>query len=53
MFEKLRGGENKHLDVFYLILPALTINYTENILMAKERLTKKNMNDCFLSVNAI
>jgi hypothetical protein len=51
VFEKIRGGDNKHLKVFYLIIPALTINFVDNMLMAKERLAKKNTTECFLSVN--
>jgi hypothetical protein len=50
VFEKIRGGDNKHLKVFYLIIPALTINFVDNMLMAKERLAKKNTTECFLSV---
>ena len=51
VFEKIRGSDNKHLKLFYLLLPPLTINYVENMLMAKERLTKKNSVECFITVN--
>lgn len=51
VFEKVRGGDNKHMRLFHLIIPALTINFVENMLIAKERLTKKNSTECFISVN--
>ena len=38
MFEKIVCEENKHLNLFYLIVPTITINYVENTLMGKERL---------------
>jgi WASH complex subunit 7 len=50
VFEKVRGGENKHLKLFHYIIPALTINFVENMLIAKERLNKKNSSECFISV---
>lgn len=37
-----RNPKNVHLKNFYIIVPALTINYIEHILIAKDRLNKKN-----------
>ena len=36
VFESIRSPENKHLNRFHLIVPALTINYIEKMIMAKE-----------------
>ncbi|XKL60625.1 hypothetical protein PGB90_007682 [Kerria lacca] len=33
---------NDHLKSFYMIIPTLTINFVENLIMAKEGLSKKN-----------
>lgn len=51
VFEKVRGEQNKHLKLFYLIVPVLTINFVENMLIVKERLSKKNSVDCYITVN--
>lgn len=37
-----RNPKNAHLKNFYIIVPALTINYIEHILIAKDKLNKKN-----------
>lgn len=37
----LQSSKNSHLKNFYIFVPALTINYIENILRAKDRLNKK------------
>lgn len=37
-----RNPQNMHLRNFYVIVPALTINFVEHALIAKERLNKKN-----------
>lgn len=37
-----RDPKNSHLKNFYIIVPALTINFIEHILIAKDRLNKKN-----------
>lgn len=37
----LNNSQSTHLQYFYMIIPALTINYVENILIAKDRLYKK------------
>lgn len=49
VFDKIKNADNKHLDLFYLIIPTLTLNFVENMLIVKERLTKKNTTDCFIS----
>jgi len=38
----LRGEQHKHCRYFYLIVPALTINFVENIIISKEKMNKKN-----------
>ena len=53
VFEKVRGEQNKHLKLFYLIVPVLTINFVENMLIVKERLSKKNSVDCYITVKFI
>ena len=37
----LLSGEHSHLDNFYIIVPALTINFVDAMLAAKDRLHKK------------
>lgn len=37
-----RNDKNPHLKLFYLIVPALTLNYIEYIVAAKERINKKS-----------
>ena len=49
VFEAVRSPENKHLDIFYLTIPALTINYVEKMLIAKDQLGKRNSTECFIS----
>lgn len=51
VFSTINNKENKHLRLFYMIIPALTINYIENMLMSKERLAKKNQTNCFIEVD--
>ena len=40
-FSKIASKENKHLKLFYLIIPSLTINYIENMSIGKEQINKK------------
>ncbi|XP_015795193.1 WASH complex subunit 4 [Tetranychus urticae] len=40
--ETLKGKDNFHLKKFYVILPALTLNYVENSIISKEKMTRKN-----------
>lgn len=37
-----QSPKNSHLKYFYIIVPALTINYIEHILTSKDKLNKKN-----------
>lgn len=37
----MQSSKNSHLKNFYIFIPALTINYIEHILLAKDRLNKK------------
>lgn len=41
----LKDGNNYHLKNFYIIVPALTINYVENCIVKKEKITRKNILD--------
>lgn len=43
----MKTPQNKHLDYFYILLPSVTINFVEYILMAKERLSKNNPHEAF------
>lgn len=36
VFATLNTPDNKHLKTFYLIIPALTINYIEKMLIVKD-----------------
>ena len=40
---QLNDEKQSHLNNFYLILPALTVNYIEHITSAKEKIFKKNL----------
>eukprot|EP00048_Salpingoeca_helianthica_P015476 m.226982 g.226982 ORF g.226982 m.226982 type:complete len:1195 (+) comp17088_c0_seq1:325-3909(+) len=40
--KELRAEKNSHLRNFYVIVPPLTINFVEHMIMAKDRLNKKN-----------
>jgi len=44
----LSGQENKHLRMFYLLIPSLTLNYVETMINAKERIAKKRAADTFI-----
>lgn len=37
-----QNQKNSHLKNFFILVPALTINYIEHILIAKDKLNKKN-----------
>jgi WASH complex subunit 7 len=47
----INTAENKHLNLFYLIIPVLTINYVINLLRAKEKLSKRNEKGAYVAVN--
>ena len=40
---QLNDEKQTHLQNFYLILPALTVNYIEHISTSKEKIFKKNL----------
>jgi WASH complex subunit 7 len=42
-----QSSKNSHMKNFYIFVPALTINYIENISIAKDRLNKKNKESLF------
>lgn len=44
-----RNDKNPHIKLSYLIVPALTINYSEYIVAAEENMTKKSkdLGTCF------
>lgn len=45
----LNNSETKQLKLFYLIIPALTISFVENILVAKDKLSKKKADDMYFT----
>jgi WASH complex subunit 7 len=45
---KISSKENKHLKQFYLVIPALTINYVEYMARGKEQINKKIAAKAFL-----
>jgi WASH complex subunit 7 len=49
----VESNDHKHLAQFYLIVPCLTINYIENLLISKEKLQKKNPLDAIISVSEL
>ena len=40
-FSKIASKENKHLKLFNFLVPSLTINYIENMMIGKEQINKK------------
>ena len=42
VFSQILTKDNKHLEFFYLLVPSLTVNFVENIILAKDRLSKNN-----------
>lgn len=47
-FSKIVTKENKHLKHFYLIVPALSINYIEYVARGKEQINKKLSSKAFI-----
>jgi len=39
--EEFRNAQNIHLKNFFIIVPALTINFVEHILLGKDKLSKR------------
>jgi hypothetical protein len=44
------GQENKHLRIFYILLPSLTLTYVDACLSAKEKVGKKMAPDSYIFV---
>eukprot|EP00343_Euplotes_focardii_P003627 CAMPEP_0205814954 /NCGR_PEP_ID=MMETSP0205-20121125/20375_1 /ASSEMBLY_ACC=CAM_ASM_000278 /TAXON_ID=36767 /ORGANISM="Euplotes focardii, Strain TN1" /LENGTH=234 /DNA_ID=CAMNT_0053100083 /DNA_START=475 /DNA_END=1176 /DNA_ORIENTATION=- len=44
-----KGDENKHMRQFYIIIPALTINFVENLQKAKIKVWKKRQVGTYIS----
>lgn len=40
----LEGDNKKHLRLFYLMIPPLTLNFVDHLQKGKEKLTSKNKN---------
>lgn len=47
-FSKLASKENKHLKLFYFIIPALSINYVEYVVRGKDQINKKLSSKAFI-----
>ncbi len=47
-FGKIVTKENKHLKHFYALVPALSINFVENLTRGKEQSTKKIASKAFI-----
>jgi WASH complex subunit 7 len=47
-FAKLSNKENKHLNCFFFIVPALSINYVEHMCKGKEKIHRKMSTKAFL-----
>lgn len=47
------NADNKHLKLFHILMPALTINYVEATLAAKEKVGKKMAPDSYIFVSTI
>ncbi|CAD8128339.1 unnamed protein product [Paramecium sonneborni] len=41
-FSSIKSPENEHLSLFYLIVPTLTLNFIEKMLISKDQIGKKN-----------
>ena len=44
-----KGDENKHMRQFYIIIPALTINFVESLQRGKEKVSKKRQVGTYFS----
>ena len=47
-FSKITTKDSKHLKLFYMILPALSINYVEYVTRGKEQINKKITTKAFI-----
>mgnify|MGYP001807992096 CR=1 FL=1 len=51
-FSGIKSPENDHLSLFYLIVPTLTLNFIEKMLISKDQIGKKNSTtEVFISVD--
>jgi WASH complex subunit 7 len=48
MFSKLSSKENKHLNCFFFIVPALSLNYIDHMMKGKEKINRKIAIKAFL-----
>ena len=46
---KLQGENFIHVKYFYMFIPPLTLNYVQSLLIAKEKLVKKNFKGGYIS----
>ena len=52
MFEKeAKEQSQKHLKLFHYFIPVLLMNFVEKMLIFKDRLAKKQVDDVLLAVN--
>ena len=42
--DEVRSQKNRHMHHFYVIIPALTLNFVEHLINAKDKMNKKNKN---------
>lgn len=47
-FSKIVTKENKHLKLFYMLIPALSINYVEFVARGKDQINKKLSSKAFI-----
>ena len=48
----LMNADSRQLKLFYMIVPALTINFVEAMLVAKEKLERTRQTDTYFTVNS-
>lgn len=49
-FENVFSSQNiPDLDFFFYLIPAVTVNYVENLIIAKDKILKKNIKDAYFS----
>lgn len=44
-----KGDDNKHMKQFYILVPALTINFVESLRLAKDKVLKKRQVGAYIS----
>lgn len=50
VFRQILTKETEHLQIFYMLIPSLTLNFVETIILAKERLSKNNPFNAYFCV---